>query len=376
VNEPEVNELLRSPVASRYLRDDHELLDIYGMALPLVVSDPLEEYRAVREGVGLLDFSPLMKVDVEGPGAVAKLNELVTRDLSRVPAGRIAYGAIVGDDGLMRDDSTVMVRSADCARVVGSPGMPPEVIPFAHANGLEAVERRDELAHLNIQGPRSRELLAALTETDVSNEAFPYYTFQDGLEVAGVPDVLVTRMGYTAELGYELFVPAARALEVYDAVMETGAAWGILVVGVAAIFIIRIEAGMIMGDGLEYDDTVSPWECGLGWAVDLDKEGLRARDELARLREDRPGRLASVVLERGDDAATGAPLSVDGAEVGTVTMSVASPHLNGQTLALARVHRDHAAPGTRVVASVDGDEIGGEIVATPVYDPERRRVKS
>lgn len=376
MSDAEPQALLESPIAARVVRPEHELVDIYGMGIPAVIDDPIAEYRAVREGAGLLDFSPLMKVDVEGPNAQSALGGLHTRDLTKLDPGRIAYGAIVDDNGGMVDDSTVMVRAPDRVRVVGSPAMPPEVIPFAEAQGLRAVERRDQLAHLNVQGPRSREILSALTSENISNEAFPYYTFKDSMVIAGVEDVFVTRMGFTAELGYELFVPVERALDVYDALMEAGSSAGLRPVGVAAIMMIRIEAGMIMGDGLEYDTAVSPWECGLGWAVDLDKGAFRGRDAVLRLRDERTDRLASVVLERGEDAATGARLTVGGSAVGHVTMAVASPYLDGKTLGLAKVHRDFVAPGTKVVASFDGKEAAGELVATPVYDPERKRVKS
>jgi aminomethyltransferase len=370
----EQRELLESPIATRVVRDDHELIDIYGMGIPAVVDDPLLEYRAIREGAGLLDFSPLMKVDIEGPDAQRKLNALYTRDVSRLEPGHIAYGAILTDDGHMVDDSTFMVRAADRIRIVGSPAMPPEVIPFAEKHGLKAVERRAELAHINVQGPRSREILAALTDEDVSNEAFLYYTFKDGIVVAGIEDVFVTRMGYTAELGYELFVRVDRALDAYDALMEAGAPYGLRPVGAAAIMMVRIEAGMVMGE-VEYDEQTSPWECRLGWAVDLGKGDFRGREAVVGLRDERTDRVVSVVLDRGEDAASGAPLSVDGTPVGRLTMAVLSPHLGGKTLGLARVHRDHITPGTKVAAVVDGDEIRGEIVKTPVYDPERKRVK-
>jgi len=372
---PEPPELLHSPIAARVVRPDHELVDIYGMGIPAVVDDPLLEYRAVRDNAGLLDFSPLMKVDVEGPDAQRKMSGIYTRDVTKLSPGRIAYGAIVTEDGQMVDDSTFMVRSPDRLRIVGSPLMPPEVIPFAKAQNLTAVERRSELAHLNVQGPRSRDILGKLTAEDLTNEAFPYYTFKDSIAVAGVGEVFVTRMGYTAELGYELFVPVDRALDVYDALMEAGEPFGLRPVGVAAIMMVRIEAGMVMGE-FEYDPDTSPWECGLGWAVDMEKGGFRGRDALARLREERTDRVVSVVLASGEDAASGAALAVGGDGIGHVTMAVASPHLGGKTLGLARVHRDFAAPGTKVVASVDAEEVPGEIVRTPVYDPERRRVRS
>lgn len=114
------------------------------------------------------------------------MNTLFTRDLEKLGNGRIAYGAILNDSGGIIGDSMVMVRGDDSLRVVGGPDA---VVAHAEANGLTAAERREELAHLNIQGPRSRDLLAALTDTDVSNEAFPYYTFKENVTVAGIPGV-------------------------------------------------------------------------------------------------------------------------------------------------------------------------------------------
>ena len=273
------------------VREDHELVDIYGMGLPAVVDDPIAEYEAVREGVGLLDFSPLMKVDVEGADVRAKLNRLHTRDITKLKPGRIAYGAILDEDGLMIDDSTVMVRAEDRVRVVGSPTMPSagdRVRRGERAEGGRAPRRARPPQH---PGPAQPGGTGEADRRGRLERGVPLLHLQrDSITVAGVDDVFVTRMGFTAELGYELFVPVERALEIYDALIEAGGPAGLRPVGVAAIMMVRVEAGMIMGDGLEYDRSVSPWECGLGWAVDLDKGDFRGRDAVLRLRDARtPG---------------------------------------------------------------------------------------
>lgn len=363
-----------TPFASRYLRDDHETIDVYGYASPLVIDDFDREYAAVREGVALLDFSMLLKVDVEGPGAKDALDRLVARDLGQVGPGAIAYGPLVDADGMMIDDCTVMVMSDDRVRVVGGPGMPGQVIALAQRHGLTATPRREELAHVCIQGPSSRELLSRLTAEDVANAAFPYYTFREAMIVGGV-GVFATRLGFTAELGYELFVPVAHAIEVWDALLAAGADLGVRPVGAATVLTARTEAGMIMGE-LEYDATVSPYECSLGWAVSLDTGDFQGRNALRGLRDTAPNRLMSVVLERGGEAATDARLFVAGEDVGHVTMAVTSPFLDGATLGLARVSREIAAPGTGVTAMLENDEVPGELRRTPVYDPERQRVRS
>ena len=201
--------LLRTPFAPRNVPADAECIDVYGYAAPLVVTDPVDEYTAVRERVGVLDFSMLLKVDVRGPGAVAAVNGAVVRDLAGVAPGRIAYGPVVNDAGGMLDDSTCFVYGPDHVRVIGGPGMPAAIDGATAGKGLEVRHLREEQCHLTLQGPRSREVLAKLAGFDVSGGAFPYYTFRDGVTVAGLP-VLVSRMGFTAELGYELYAPVER----------------------------------------------------------------------------------------------------------------------------------------------------------------------
>jgi aminomethyltransferase len=243
----------------------------------------------------------------------------------------------------------------------------------AEGSGIAVREFTDDMPHLCLQGPRSREMLQGMTDADLSNAAFPYYTFREDVEVAGIA-VFMTRLGYTAELGYELWVDRDRALELWDALLEANEPQGMKVIGMVALDLFRIEGGFIIG-GIEYDATVSPYECGLGWSVDLDKGDFQGREGLARDREETKLRLTSVVLERGGDEASGAPLWVDEEEVGLVTQAVESPYLGGKTLGLAKIGRDLNQPGQSVVAQVGDDEVAGEVVSHPVYDPERKRAK-
>ena len=349
-------------------------MDLFGYMAPSVVSTTAEEYRACREAAALMDFSMLRKVDIEGPGAVEFMNGLVTRDLSGLPVGRIAYGALTDEHGKMIDDCTCMVRSPDAVRFCGANDRDHALFSArAAGSGILVSEMTGALPHLCLQGPESRRILERLTGADISNDAFPYYTFREDVEIANIP-VFMTRLGYTAELGFELWVERDRCLELWDALLEAGTPVGMRVIGMDALDLFRIEGGFIIG-GVEYDPTVSPWECGLGWSVDLDKDSLPAREDLLRDRDSTRLRLSSVVLESGGAAASGATLESGGAEVGFITQAVASPHLNGATLGLAKIDRDRIEPGTRVEARVDGAVVSGEVVRHPVYDPERRRAK-
>ncbi len=351
-----------------------EWMDLFGYWAPTEVTSTEEEYRAVRETAGLMDFTMLRKVDLNGPGALDLVNSIVTRDVSELEPGHIAYGALADDDGKMVDDCTTMMRAADRVRFCGANDRDFEIFSAAaEGSDIEVSEITDATPHLCLQGPKSREILQGMTSADLSNAAFPYYTFREDVEIAGIP-VFMTRLGYTAELGYELWVERERAFELWDALLAAGEPQGMKLIGMIALDLFRIEGGFIIG-GIEYDSTVSPYECGLGWSVDLDKGEFQGRAALTKAKDETQLRLTSVVLESGGDEASGAPLWVDGEEVGLVTQSVVSPFLGGKTLGLAKIRKDLAQVGQDVVAQVGEEQIAGEVVQHPVYDKERKRAK-
>jgi aminomethyltransferase len=349
-------------------------MDLFGYFAPTVVTKTLEEYRACREAAALMDFSMLRKVDLDGPGVLDLVNSVVTRDVSKLTPGRIAYGALCDEHGKMVDDCTAMMRSASSVRFCGANDRDYEIFSSkAEGTDIAVREFTDAMPHLCLQGPKSREILQSMSASDLSKAAFPYYTFREDVEIAGIP-VFMTRLGYTAELGYELWVARDRALELWDALVEAGTPHEAKVIGMVCLDLFRIEGGFIIG-GIEYDSTVSPYECGLGWSVELDKGDFQGKEGLLRDRDVTSLRLTSVVLESGGDEASGAPLSVDGEEAGLVTQAVVSPHLSGQTLGLAKIRQELKELGTKVVAKVGGEDVPGEVVRHPVYDPERKRAK-
>ena len=350
-----------------------EWMDLFGYWAPTEVTNTQEEYRAVRETAGLMDFTMLRKVDIDGVGAQDFVNTIVTRDVSKLTPGRIAYGALTDEQGKMVDDCTTMLRSPDRIRFCGANDRDYEIFSEKAPDGITVREFTDGMPHLCLQGPKSREMLQGIANQDLSNEAFPYYTFREDVEIAGIP-VFMTRLGYTAELGYELWVEADRALELWDTLVEHTEPQGMKVIGMVALDLFRIEGGFIIG-GIEYDPTVSPYECGLGWSVDLDKGDFQGREALARDQDTTNLRLTSVVLERGGDEASGGAIVVDGEEAGLVTQAVASPYLGGKTLGLAKIRKELNKPGQNIVVRIGDEEVAGEVVDHPVYDKERRRAK-
>lgn len=368
----QTDELRSTPFSPRFPETTGEAIDVYGFAVPLWYTDPETEYDAIRNRVALLEFSMLYKWDLVGADALAVADSVFSRNLRDLEDRRIAYGVVVTPDGYMLDDVTAVVLGEAHVRIIGGNPATGEALEARGAGrDVRVTEIRDTLAVLSVQGPRSRALLQRLTDRDLSSEAFPYYTFDPAMEVAGIP-AHVNRMGFTAELGYEVMVPVDRALELWDAALEAGQDLGVQPASAAALMQVRVEAGMIMGE-LEYDETSTPFECRMGWAVDLDKADFQGRSALLAHKDNVRTRVVSVVLDGAPDAAEGARLLHDGTDVGFVTMAVPSPLLDGATLGLARVTAGVARIGTEL--RLDGDR-GAVIVRTPVHDPERIRVRS
>lgn len=373
---PTPKHLKPSPFTERVPADltEEEWIDVAGQATPERIAGTDEEYRAFRTGVGMIDFSMLPKWEITGPGAIDVLNSVFSRDVAGLEPGSIAYGVVVTEDGRMLDDCTVLVYSDDHVRLTGGNWEVEAVIREYLRPETVLTELRDTIATLSVQGPRSRDTLQKLTDTDLSNEAFPYYTFRTGIDLAGIP-AHINRMGFTAELGYEVMVPIGRALELWDRVAEAGAEFGAIGCGGGALMIVRVEAGMVMG-GLEYDEDTTPFECRMGWAVDLEKQAFHGRDALVALKERARRTIVSVVVDAAPDGLEGAALLHDGAEVGSITMAVPSPVLGGATLALARVAKGRTAKETVLTVRASNGESSARIVGTPVYDPQRLKVRS
>ena len=364
-----------TPFSPRYpdgLESDVEWIDVYGFAVPLWVTDPESEYDAVRNRVGAIEYSMLFKWFIEGPDARALVDAAVSRDITKLSAGRIAYGVVVSEEGTMIDDVTITVLRDDLIIVAGGNPETEAILRSSSDATATISERRDELAVLSLQGPRSRDVLSALTTQDVSNEALPYYSVAQ-FELAGIP-ATVSRLGFTAELGYEILVAQQDALALYDAVFAAGAAHEIQAFSAAALMMCRVEAGMVMGE-IEYDHTVSPYECRLGWTID-DKANFHGRDALLARKASDSGRIVTLQIEGDPDGLDGAIVHAGDAPLGMVTMAVPSPVLDGATIALARIHRDYADVDTEVRISTPDGRRAARVISTPVFDPQRIRVRS
>lgn len=362
-----------NPTTARFADRVSEWADSFGRAFAIHYGDPAKEYKALREAVVALEYSTIRKWFVEGPAAVATVDQVFSRNVEALPVGRVLYGFFADDDGFMIEDCTVVKLSPESVLVLGGELLTQQSLEQAAPEGTTVTDRRAEFAAVSLQGPSSRALLQRLTGSDISNEALPYYGALLDIEVAGIPAMLL-RLGFTAELGYEIIVPVEHADALWDAILEHDDL-GIELMGLEAILIARTEAGMVMNE-YEYDRSTTPFECRLGWAIDFDKGSFRGRDALATKKHDVPTRLVSLEISGPAAGLDGRELFIDGQKVGRVTMAVASPVLEGRTLALARIATAHARVDNALeVGTVEGP-FPAVVRQTPAFDPERNRVRS
>ena len=345
------------------------------------------EYWACREAAVIMDLSPLRKFEVTGPDAEALLQAAVTRDIRRLAVGQVVYTAVCNDTGGMLDDATVFRLGPDRFRFVG--GEEYDGVWLRELAGRLALDRvwvkdsTSQLHNIAVQGPRSRDLLANLIWTAPDQTPFPALGwFRFCVARIGGPDglpLVVSRTGYTGELGYELWCHPRDAVALWDAVWAAGAGYGLTPLGLEALDMLRIEAGLIFA-GYEFTDQTDPFEAGIGFTVPLKSkpDDFTGRAALER-RQAAPQRvLAGLELAGGETAGHGDCVHVGRSQVGVVTSGTRSPLLR-KNIALARMAVEYAAIGTEVeVGKLDGHQkrIPAQVVRFPFYDPDKERPRS
>jgi 4-methylaminobutanoate oxidase (formaldehyde-forming) len=338
-----------------------------------------DEHRAVREGTGLMDMSFMAKFAVSGPEAGAMLDYLSAGDVNGEP-GWITYTQWLNDDGRIEADLTVSKLADDRFWVVASD------TAHGHVRGmLERSARGREVivedvtpayAQLNLQGPLSRDVLATLTDADLSTDAWPFRGVRE-IEVAGVP-VTCARITYLGELGYELYVAADRALELYDA-LAAGA--GVRPVGLKALASLRMEKAY-RDYGHDIDNTDCPLDVGLGFAVAWDTD-FRGKQALLARKAAFPStqRLVQLRLTDPDPLLFHAePVLRDGVVVGYVRAASYGWTL-GASVGLAFVSADETVTKDWLDAGswevdIAGERYAAEVSLRPMYDPTSARVRA
>jgi len=358
----------------------------YWLANDYANTDALAAYWACREKSVLIDLSALRKFEVTGPDAEALLQYTLTRNIKKLGVGQVVYSAMCYEHGGMIDDGTLLRLGVDNFRwICGDDYSGLWLRQKAEELGLKVLVRSstDQMHNIAVQGPESRDLLAKVIWTPPHQPALEelgWFKFTIGRigSATGAP-VVVSRTGYTGELGYEVWCHPKDADEVFDAVWDAGKRHGLTLMGLAGLDLVRIEAGLIFADQ-EFSDQTDPFEAGIGFTVPLKSklDDFIGWDALVRRKEHPSRKLVGLEIDGNITADHGDCVHIGRAQVGEVTSGMRSPLL-GKTIALARIDIAHAEPGTSVeIGKLDGHQkrLPATVVTFPHYDPEKKKPRS
>jgi len=351
-----------------------------------------QEYFAIRNGASLYDLTPMVKYRIAGPDATRFLERLLTRQISKLRPGKVAYAIWCDDAGRLIDDGTVFCLGEREYRLCTGERQLDWFLDSSIGFDVEIAEITGEVAALALQGPCSCWVLKTVGLAGIETLApFEHRRFTLEREGAAGTPLLVSRTGFTGDLGYELWVDAAEAERLWDALLEAGGVRTIRPVGSRALNIARLEAGFLLPNvdfvssahTLRNGTARSPLELGLGWCVDFGKGHFTGRRSLLQEQSRAPRRrLAGLDIE-GTKPAHNALLYADRAgrrEIGSVTSAAWSPTCK-RNIALAMLAAPHFATGQEVWADIylnreltwERRMVRARVVERPFFAPARRR---
>ncbi len=356
------------------------------------------EYWAVRNSAALFDVSPLFKYEIQGPDAVPALNRIMTRDISGCAVGQVVYSPWCDDDGKLIDDGTITRLSDQAFRVTAADPSLRWFQDVAFGMDAQIEDVSEKLAALSLQGPNSRAILGSLFKR---LGELPYYRWHKTR--LNRRQLEITRTGYTGDLGYELWIPAGQALKAWDRLEKAGGPYGLQPAGLAALDIVRIEAGLILNDvdyissprALIPDQKSSPFEAGLGWTVQFTEGNNFIGRRALEIEKARPTAWVLAGLEidwRSLEAIYGAvslppqvtgranrssvPVYVGHRQAGYATSHTFSPILK-KYIALATLEAAQAAPGTQLEVEFTVEHqrrrAAARVVRLPFLDLARKK---
>lgn len=370
----------RTPLHHWHAQAGARWLDAGQWKRPESYGDPEAEVRTVRTAVGLIDVSTLGKIDVVGPDATELLERVYVNQWADLPVGRVRYGVMCNEDGIVLDDGTGARLGPDHYYLTATTGNAETVYQWLELwkatwrLNVMVLNQTSGWAAINLAGPQARMVLGRVTALDVSSAGFPYLAVREG-DVAGVRCRLL-RIGFVGELGYEIHCPSAYGWHLWEALYQAGQDFGLKPFGVEAQRILRLEKGHLI-IGQDTDALSNPFEAGLAWMVRFHKPVFHGRDPLLRLQA-MGARSRLVGFQMVDTlrvAPEGCQVVDEGRPVGRLTSTRFSPTLE-RSIGLAWVPAAKAAVGERFLIRWNEVNVPAVVTALPFYDPQGKRLKS
>ena len=357
---------LKTPLYECHLEANGKIVPFAGYLLPVQYeTGVIAEHMAVRERAGLFDVSHMGEVVLKGPDAFANIQNLLCNDYSSLADGRVRYSPLCNDAGGIVDDLLVYRRAADDYFIVVNAANRAKDVEWIKSKlfgNVEFCDISDDVAQIALQGPRARQILEKLVPAEKIPEK--YYSFADGVSVGGIA-CLLSKTGYTGEDGFELYCAPADAPALWKKLLKTGAPDGLIPCGLGARDTLRLEAAMPLY-GHEMDDTISPFETGLGMFAKMAKENFVGKAAILARGEPKIARVGLEMIGRGI-ARENCDVFIDDKKIGRTTSGTHCPFL-GKPFAMAFVCKECASePGTLVDVDVRGRRVRAKVVPLPFY---------
>lgn len=342
------------------------MVEFAGFEMPIhYPTGIVEEHKRVRTSVGVFDVSHMGEVEVHGPDALAFVQKVTVNDASKLTPGRVQYSAMCYENGGIVDDLLVYCLGRDrYMLVINAANITKDVAWLTQnlAGDVQMENRSDEISLLAVQGPNSRAVLQKLTTVNLAG--IEYYHFVKGT-LAGV-EMLISRTGYTGELGFELYFPADEqtGARVWNAVMDAGKEFNIAPVGLGARDTLRLEMGFCLY-GNDIDQTTHTLEASLGWITKFDKGDFIGKAALLKAKaEGLKRKLVGFTLSGKAFPRHGYAIHANGTKIGEVTSGTFSPILD-KGIGMGYVAVDYARPGTPVAVAIRGQEVPATVTTVP-----------
>ena len=339
-----------------------KMVEFAGYYMPVQYEGVKAEHHTVRNEVGVFDVSHMGEVFVSGEKALDFLQYITTNDVSKLTPGKIQYTCLPNADGGIVDDFLLyMIAENNYLLVVNASNMDKDLAWINRHNtfGCTINNQSDNYSLLALQGPKAIELLQELTNINLSE--IKYYNFKIGA-IAGIEDVILSRTGYTGEIGFEFYVKNESTKKLWDAIFRTSVE--LKPIGLAARDTLRLEKGFCLY-GNDINDTTSPIEAGLGWITKFTKEFIN-HENLKAQKEGGPTRklVGLEIIDKGIARKDYPIVDADGNEIGIVTSGTMSPSLN-KAIAMAYVPKELSKVGSEVYIQVRKKQIKAIVVALP-----------
>ena len=353
----------KTPLFEEHKKNGGKIIEFAGYSLPISYSSIRQEHNTVREKVGVFDVSHMGEFIISGSNSFSFLQKITTNDLTKLRFGQAQYSLICNENGGIMDDLIIYKKQNNYLLVVNASNREKNLKWLKkHQDSNVFIEDISEsIGLLAVQGPKSRKLLKQLFDVDINKLSF--YHFQYG-SIGGIR-AMISRTGYTGELGYEVFVKSKNLIELWRTILSKGIEFGIKPVGLGCRDTLRIEMRYHLY-GLDIDENINPIEAGLSWVIKFGKEYFIGKNKLINIRKNPNEKLVCIEMAERAIPRTGNSIIFNNKIIGKVTSGTMSPSLK-KGICLGYVKSTYCKVRDSVIVDIRGKKKIGYIVNSPFY---------